>query len=386
MDFDAPWLQLGLLVLPVAFALGWIAARLDLRQLRSETREAPRAYFRGLSLLLNEQQDKAVDAFIEAVRNDPDAVELHFALGNLFRRRGEFERAVRVHEHLLARADLPAAERDRARHALAQDYLRAGLFDRAEAAFMQLRGTAFEAEADLALLSLHERSRDWPAAIEAAERLQRAGRGDFGARIAHFECELAELAEAQQRPDQATVALERALSADSRAPRPWVLRVRWLQRAGKQAQALEACDALRRAAPDFFGLVASDYARLARAAGRAEEARQTLDALGAERGSTALMHARLLLEEGTPDTQAALLAAHLQHAPGLAGAQALLALPSAAWGEAGLQGLRAAVDRAAAPLQRHRCAACGFEARHWFWQCPGCLGWDTFPPRTVEEL
>jgi lipopolysaccharide biosynthesis regulator YciM len=386
MDFDVPWLQLGLLVPPIAFALGWIAARLDLRQLRGEQREAPRAYFRGLSLLLNEQQDKAVDAFIEAVRNDPDAVELHFALGNLFRRRGEFERAVRVHEHLLARADLPATERDRARHALAQDYLRAGLFDRAEDAFTQLRGTAFEAEADLALLSLHERSREWPAAIEAAQRLQRAGRGDFGARIAHFECERAELADAQQQPEEARAALARAQAADARAARPWVLRARWLARDGQPRQALEACEALYAAAPAFFGLVAADYVRLARACGLLEQARGLLDALCAGQPSTAVLQARLQLDEDAPAVQVALLAAHLQRAPGLAGAQALLALPPEAWGEAGLLGLRAAVDRAATPLQRHRCAACGFEARHWFWQCPGCLGWDTFPPRTVEEL
>jgi lipopolysaccharide biosynthesis regulator YciM len=386
MDFDVPWLQLGLLVLPAAFALGWIAARLDLRQLTREQRETPRAYFRGLSLLLNEQQDKAVDAFIEAVRNDPEAVELHFALGNLFRRRGEFERAVRVHEHLLARADLPADERDRARHALAQDYLRAGLFDRAEAAFMLLRGTAFEAQADLALLSLHERSRDWNAAIEAARRLQQAGRGDFGSRIAHFECERAELAHAQQRTDEARAALARAQAADSRAPRAWVLQAQWFEQAGEHAQALAACEALRQVAPTFFGLMAPDYARLARAAGQADSARHVLDGLYAEHPSTALLRARLLLEDGEPKVQAALLADHLARAPGLAGAQALLELPAQAWGEQGLAGLRGAVDRAATPLQRYRCAACGFEARHWFWQCPGCLGWDTFPPRTVEEL
>ena len=386
MDFDVPWLQLGLLVLPAAFALGWIAARLDMRQLRREQREAPRAYFRGLSLLLNEQQDKAVDAFIEAVRNDPEAVELHFALGNLFRRRGEFERAVRVHEHLLARADLPAAERDRARYALAQDYLRAGLFDRAEAAFAQLHGTSFEAEADLALLSLHERSRDWPAAIEAAQRLQQAGRGDFGARIAHFECERAELAHAQQRADEAGAALARARSADGRAPRAWVLQARWSEQVGEHAQALAACETLRQMAPGFFGLVAADYARLARTAGQAQSARRVLESLYAEQPSTALLRARLLLEDGEPQVQAVLLADHLERAPGLAPAQALLELPAQAWGEKGLAGLRGAVDRAATPLQRYRCAACGFEARHWFWQCPGCLGWDTFPPRTVEEL
>ncbi|HEY9096559.1 MAG TPA: lipopolysaccharide assembly protein LapB, partial [Hydrogenophaga sp.] len=159
MDFDFTWLLWGL---PLAFALGWAASRLDLRQWRIESRQTPKAYFRGLNHLLNEQQDQAIDAFIEAVQGDPDTAELHFALGNLFRRRGDYDRAVRVHEHLLARADINQKDRDRAQHALAMDFLKAGLLDRAEAALSKLDGSAFEGEALLALLSIYERSRDWP--------------------------------------------------------------------------------------------------------------------------------------------------------------------------------------------------------------------------------
>ncbi|HNK19646.1 MAG TPA: lipopolysaccharide assembly protein LapB, partial [Piscinibacter sp.] len=171
MEFDLQWLLLGL---PVAFALGWLASRFDLRQWKREQKESPKAYYQGLNLLLNEQHDKAIDAFIEAVQHDPDTTELHFALGNLFRRRGEYERAVRVHEHLLKRADLPASERERAQHALAQDFMKAGLFDRAQQAFEALEGTVFDTEARLALLALHERSREWRAAAEVAARLERS--------------------------------------------------------------------------------------------------------------------------------------------------------------------------------------------------------------------
>ena len=151
MEFDLWWL----LILPLMFALGWLAARVDLRQVGKERalrRDAPQAYYRGLNHLLNEQQDKAIDAFIEAVQNDPETADLHFALGNLFRRRGEYHRAVRVHEHLLSRADLGKDDRERAQHGLAQDFLKAGLLDRAEEALRRLEGTAYEAEARLALL------------------------------------------------------------------------------------------------------------------------------------------------------------------------------------------------------------------------------------------
>src|SRR5690606_4327119 len=147
MEFDLQWLRLAL---PGFFLLGWLASRVDLRQGRREERASPQAYFKGLNLLLNEQQDKAIDAFIEAVQHDPDTSDLHFALGNLFRRRGEYERAIRVHQHLLARGDLKRDERERAQHSLAQDFMKAGLFDRAEEAFKALEGTAFSTDARLA--------------------------------------------------------------------------------------------------------------------------------------------------------------------------------------------------------------------------------------------
>ena len=185
MEFDLSWILLGL---PLAFILGWLASRLDLRQIRAENRQAPKAYFKGLNFLLNEQQDKAIDAFIEAVQNDPDTTELHFALGNLFRRRGEYNRAVRVHEHLLSRADLSTSDRERAQHGLAQDFLKAGLLDRAEEALRRLEGTPYETESRLALLAIYERSRDWPLAADIARRMQTAIQGDFSARLAHYLC------------------------------------------------------------------------------------------------------------------------------------------------------------------------------------------------------
>jgi lipopolysaccharide assembly protein B len=207
MDFDLQWLLLGL---PLSFAFGWLASRIDLRQWKREQKDSPKAYYKGLNLLLNEQHDKAIDAFIEAVQHDPDTLDLHFALGNLFRRRGEYERAVRVHEHLLRRADLPQGERDRAQHALAQDFLKAGLFDRAEAAFAALDGTAFDTEARLALLTLHERARGWRQAVDVAQKLERSGTGSFASRIAHYWCEIALEADAKQQPAEADAAVQRA--------------------------------------------------------------------------------------------------------------------------------------------------------------------------------
>jgi lipopolysaccharide biosynthesis regulator YciM len=380
VEFDFQWLLLGL---PIAFALGWIGSRIDLRQLGRSQRDAPRAYFKGLNLLLNEQHDKAIDAFVEAVQHDPDTTELHFALGNLFRRRGEFERAVRVHQHLVARADLRAEDRERAQHALAQDFMKAGLFDRAEDAWRALAGSRFDTEARLAQLALAERSRDWARALEIARRLD--GDGSFASRIAHYECELAQAADGAGRADEAEAALARARQAAPQAARPLVLAGQRLARAGRAAEALAAWDELREAAPAAFLLVADDYAAAAPAAGRESAARETLAALYAQSPSLELL---LALERLRPaEGHAERLGAHLARAPSLIAAERLLSLPEAAaagWGAGGAEALRAAVARAARPLNRYRCAACGFEAQHYFWQCPGCLSWDSYPPVRID--
>jgi lipopolysaccharide assembly protein B len=382
MEFDLYW---WLLALPAAFALGWLASRLDLRQLKRENRESPKAYFKGLNLLLNEQQDKAIDAFIEAVQHDPDTSELHFALGNLFRRRGEFERAVRVHQHLLGRADLAASERDRAQHALAQDFMKAGLFDRAEEAYRALKGTAFDTEAQLALLNLYERSRDWAAAAEAAAALERSGTGSFGTRIAHHWCELAQEADGKGMTQDADAALAKARAAAPHAPRPLWLAGQRLAKAGRHAEALALWDDLRLRDPAAFTLAASDYAHSALACGQAEAARRHLQAAYEMVPGLDLLQARAKIDGHDLPADAGLLP-HLRQQPTLTAAHAVLTRPAEQWSVESAQAVAEAVARAAKPQQRYRCAACGFEAHRYFWQCPGCLSWDSFPPRRVEEL
>ncbi|NUZ07101.1 lipopolysaccharide assembly protein LapB [Piscinibacter koreensis] len=390
MDFDLQWL---LWSVPLAFALGWVASRWDFRQWRRDVTETPKVYYKGLNFLLNEQHDKAIDAFIEAVQQDPDTSDLHFALGNLFRRRGEHERAVRVHEYLLNRADLPKAERERARHELAQDFMKAGLLDRAEAAYQALAGTAFDTESRLALLSLHERSRAWQAAIGVARELEQRGAGSFASRISHFFCELAVEADAAHQPDDAEAHLRDARAAAPQAPRPLVLTGQRAAAAGEHERALRAWGALLSAQSAWFNLVAHEYAASAEALGRAPAALEQLAGAYRQNASLELLDAITRLDPD-PASRRARLIEHLRQHPTLAAALALLASARDADREpespssdaAAIQALRVALRRAARPLHRYRCAACGFEAEHYFWQCPGCLGWDTYPPRRLEDF
>jgi lipopolysaccharide biosynthesis regulator YciM len=383
MELDLGWLLIGA---PLVFALGWMTSRLDLRQLRRQRADSPRAYFKGLNLLLNEQADKAIDAFIEAVQDDPDTTELHFALGNLFRRRGEFERAVRVHEHLLQRGDLKAADRQRAQCALAQDFMQAGLFDRAEQAWTELLGSTHDAQARLALLTLAERSRDWPRALALARALEAAGDTGYASRIAHYECELAEAADAQGRSDDAAAAVQRARTASPHSARPLLLAGQRAARQGQPAQALAVWDELRAAHPAAFLLVAEDYAAAARAAGQEAAAGATLAALLQQQPAVELVQALDLLDGDRLERGARLARrqAQLQRQPTLSSSLLVLDEPHDGWPAEVQPALREAVARAARPLQRYRCASCGFEAQHHFWQCPGCLNWDSYPPQRID--
>ncbi|TDQ41908.1 lipopolysaccharide assembly protein LapB [Tepidicella xavieri] len=382
MEFDFTWL---LWSLPLAFALGWLASRFDLRQWRFESRQAPKAYFRGLNHLLNEQQDQAIDAFIEAVQNDPDTSELHFALGNLFRRRGDYDRAVRVHEHLLSRADLSPKDRQRAQHALAQDFLKAGLLDRAEAALVKLDGTPFEAEARLARLAIYERTREWNKAAEVAELLEHAQRGSFRLRLAHYRCEQATALRQHNRTTEALTLLETLVADAPESARGWIGLAELRHSLSNTEGAWEALRQLCLHVPSHVPLVAHNLAIWAKLLQRTAQARELLHSWSARHAPSLDVTQALAHLEADPTAGRQLYIEHLRREPSLVAASLWLA--GEHWGQGEEEKLvKQSLDRACDPLKRYRCAACGFEARQYFWQCPGCQSWDSYPPRRVEEL
>lgn len=385
MEFNLTWILLGL---PVAFVLGWLASRWDLRQVRADNRQAPKAYFKGLNFLLNEQQDKAIDAFIEAVQNDPDTTELHFALGNLFRRRGEYNRAVRVHEHLLSRADLSRPDRDRAQHALAQDFLKAGLLDRAEEALNRLDGTQYEAEARLSLLAIYERSRDWTQAAAIVRKMQAAAQGDFSTRLAHYLCEDAQAQVARGQLDKAFSQLLQALETAPQAPRPRLELAQLQHRQGQSTQALTSLQALAQNSPAALPLAASLMVEVAEATGEIEPTRALLLRHYEQAPSLDLLQALVALDKKSsqPDAPGRLrLVNHLERESSLVAAAQWLEGETLSE-EQYHDTVQKALNHATKPLTRYRCAACGFEARTHFWHCPGCQSWDSYPARRVEEL
>ena len=286
-----------------------------------------------------------------------------------------------------------------------------GLFDRADAAWKSLIGTPFGMEARHALLGLHERSREWARAAEAARWLQEHGGGHYAERVAHHECELHQ--EALERGDlsEAQQALERARDAATQAARPLLLAGRFAASHSTPAVALEHWGVLAHQRAQAFTLVAKEFAQTAMACEVTVQAwaLDTLKRYAEEIPSLDAVTAMGLID---PVNQTARLEQLLRQAPTVRAAKAWLVSqakveePSTTSERATTQNsttstaehvsravetgldldlLARALDPAALSQARYRCAACGFETQRHFWQCPGCLNWDTYPARCIDE-
>ena len=404
MDFEPWWL----IIVPILFGLGWVAARVDIRQMLSETRNLPDSYFKGLNFILNEEPDRAIDAFIEVAKLDPETTELHFALGSLFRRRGEMERAIRVHQSLLARADLPQAEREQALHELAHDFLKAGMLDRAEQAFQQVLDTRFAVSAVRALIRIYESEHDWPRAIDAVRRLR--GLVDEPVpQLAHYQCELAQAALSSKPPDveEALAALDAAehaaqkLAAEGQGQaamaRIAMLRASVARAQGNAEGERAYLQSVLTSAPAYAGLVAGLLYDNYQRGGQAAEGLALLRQHYLRHPSLDVFNVvfRGLREQAGHDQAWAFGREALQAHPSLLGLDRLLEVELAVPEEsrvaidgqplADLGLLRRLIHRHTQRLDRYACRECGFEARHYYWQCPGCNAWETYQPRRIEE-
>jgi lipopolysaccharide biosynthesis regulator YciM len=378
-----------LLLLPLLFAAGWWLRGVDSRQRRDESDGGPRAYFRGLNYLLNEQPDKAIDAFIEVVRLDPETIDLHFALGNLFRRRGEVDRAVRIHTHLLNRADLPSRSRAEALAELGQDFLKGGLLDRAEESFVRLLDEPrHRVESLRALLRIYQMEREWDKAIDIARRLEREAGESSHAQVAHFHCESAGKALAAGDEAGARGHLEQALKANRKSIRATILAGDLAVRAGRGEEAIEHWNRVGAMNADYLPVVAGKLADALDAAGRRDEALNFLRRSLLDHPSIDLLdvaHHRVAGWEGAAAAEA-LLREELRRHPSLFGFERLLAARAGNPADALLEPLRVLLQAQVRKLARYRCSKCGFRAREFHWQCPGCASWDSYPPRRIEEL
>lgn len=386
MEFEYWWL----LALPLFFLFGWLAARMDLKQLLTESSAMPAAYFKGLNFLIKEQHDKAIEAFIEAVKINSESLELHFALGSLFRLRGEIDRAIHLHNNLLERPQLSDVQRFAIMAELAQDYLKAGLFDRAEELFRALCASpTYHQPALRSLLDIYIRERDWTRAIETAAELERASGVRFHKEIAQFHCELAVEAAAAVGVEQAKKHLVEALAANSECVRATIMLGDMEAAAGARLEAIAIWKRVEQQRPQYLGLVASRLLENYTAQDKTSEGLELLK-MWMEKYSLPsilnIIYEATLKHEGA-DAAAKLARTELIRKPSLNILDRLLqAREIEKSGEESDVGLiKNTVHHFLGNTRSYCCSQCGFRARQYYWQCPGCNHWESFPPEPKEQ-
>lgn len=383
-------LQLFWLLLPVAAFSGWLLGRQERsRQSRMVAGGLSRGYLQGLNYLLNEQQDKAIEVFTRLVEVNNDTAEIHLALGSLFRRRGEVDRAIRIHQNLIARPSMTREQRAYVLLELGQDYMKAGLLDRAEALFEQVIGVdAYVEPALRQLLLIHQRGKDWALAIETARKLE--GRGAAGMRplIAQFYCEQAEQALQNCERSRAMQLLKRALSADSDCVRASLQLGRLEQVHGNYRAALKAFARVERQDPAFLpevlGPMRECYGALRQPQVLLREFKRIAETNPS--GAVHIALAGVMCELGDAQAAVEYLVATLRQTPSMSGIACLINLITERVSDEARQSLdtiKFTIADLLAESNGYECRQCGFPGRNLHWQCPSCRSWGTVKPILV---
>jgi lipopolysaccharide biosynthesis regulator YciM len=378
--------ELLIAAIVVALAAAWFLGRRAGRRLASGDAQLPAHYLQGLNYLLNEQPDKAIEVFTKLIEVDSETVETHFALGNLFRRRGEVERAIRIHQNLIARPTLNKTQRTQALYELGLDYMRAGILSRAESVFQQLvDDDAWGAASLRQLIEIYQQEREWAKAIEFTRKLEQSTGQAHSAIVAQYHCELAEQALGAGQNDAAGEHISIALEADPKCVRASLLQGRRAAAIGEVDAAVTAYARVEHQDPEFLpealGPVEQLYERMGQPDKALEFARGAYEKHG---GIAALLTVADLLRRLHGDaTASAFVADQLRKRPSVRGLHRLIELNlehSRAEARENLIVLKELTSRLLANKPAYRCKQCGFNAKSLHWQCPGCKNWNSLKP------
>lgn len=380
------------LLLPVAAASGWWAAMRSARKRQARTRqEGNPVYFRGLNHLLNEEPDKAIDVFVEMLEVDSDTVETHLALGNLFRRRGEVERAIRIHQNLIARPALSREQRGQALLELGQDYMRAGLYDRAENLFLELKQSHMHVRHVLRnLLTIYQQEKDWEACLRTAEEIERESGESQALEKSHYYCELALKARRQGQSTQAQRYLKRALGSYRGCVRATHLMARFALEQGDSQEGLRLLRSTVDQAPDYLPEVLREISEGYRSLGQLAQLRSFLEDMAAKHPNrgTELYLADLIRQQEGDSAAADYLADYIARTPSMPGLIRLVELQCSSPSMGNdhlLHNVRSHLHRLLAERVNYQCSKCGFQAKTLHWQCPSCRSWSSIKRKPLLE-
>jgi lipopolysaccharide biosynthesis regulator YciM len=379
--------ELVWLLLPVAAAFGWYAAKRSKGKTGSCADSILGAdYIKGLNYLLNEQQDKAIDVFIRMLEVNSDTVETHLALGNLFRKRGEVDRAIRIHQNLTVRTSLSAEQRSDALLELGQDYMKAGLFDRAENLFKELiDGNVHLSTALPLLLDIYQQEKDWENAIAIASQMGFVGVQPAKSVIAQFYCELAENARARENVEEAGKLLQKASEYNPHCARARLIQANIARQCGDCKMALDAYVQVAERDIDLLPEILDDmhecHVQLGSIADYIDYLHEAV--LRYAGISPVLALADIIRNDEGSEPAARFVAGELGKRPSVRGLSRFIDLSlSRSEGAAheNLLILKNMTDQLLENKPVYKCRECGFCGKALHWQCPSCKQWNTIKP------
>ena len=386
MPTESTVLLAGLFLLLAA--AGWAMGRFGERDDEDAPPPLNIDYLKGLNFLLNEQTDQALEHFLKMVRVDDKTIETHFALGSLFRRRGEVDRAIRIHQNIIARPDLASEQKDQALYSLAKDYLAAGLLDRAESLFSRLaEGSRYQVQALDALCGIYEQEREWEKAIDAGQRLEVLGGKSLALQIAHYYCELAEAAALA-----GDYASARQYVKNAQAGRPRTMRGA-LTRAHIARDTDDSKTALRlyhRIIDENTYLIAEALPEIVSIYTREDQVDELERALKAlldnnPQMASLVAYTAIVNDIGGIPVIDDCVEHYMLNEPTLGEFVDLQRL-SEDDGASAFAKVRHALSKLASATPRYQCQECGFSSQRLLWQCPSCREWETQRPASRVQF
>jgi lipopolysaccharide biosynthesis regulator YciM len=377
------------LLLPAAAYSGWWVAKRNYSNAESSaaTNRLTREYIVGLNYLLNEQPDKAVDVFIKLLEVDSETVDTHLALGSLFRRRGEVDRATRIHQNLIARPQLSVSERKQALMALGQDYMSAGVFDRAERIFLEVveLGGSKETFSLQGLLAIYQQEKAWESALEIIKKMEVSAGQSMHINAAHYYCEIAAQAIKAEDYEKAKNSIKEALTIDKMSVRASLMQASIDMEQGRAKQAIKMLKKVPTQDPDFISEIIEPLVKCYQELDSMEECIDFLQDTLIEhpRASTIFVIAEYLRREKSMDIAIDFVSTKLSTHPSIRGLNKLIFWHlESAHGKVRekLQMLYNITSKFLDNKPIYRCEHCGFGGKHLHWHCPSCKQWGKMKP------
>ena len=385
MPTESTFLLAGLFLLLAA--AGWALGRWGERDVEEPPPPLNIDYLKGLNFLLNEQTDQALEHFLKMVRVDDKTIETHFALGSLFRRRGEVDRAIRIHQNIIARPDLASEQRDQALFSLAKDYLKAGLLDRAEKLFVRLsQGSRYQVEALENLTGIYELEKEWEKAIEAGQQLEVLGGRSLALQIAHYYCELAEASALEKDYGAARQYVKHAQTGRPRTLRGALTRAHIAQETDDNKTALrlyhriidEHTYLIAEALPEMVSIYESENAL-----GELEKIFRKMLKNNPEM-SGLVAYTAIVNDIGGIPVIDECVEKYMMDEPTLGEFVDMQSLGNG--DDSALIKIRKALSKLATTTPRYQCQECGFSSQKLLWQCPSCRSWETQRPASRVQF